>query len=264
MSFCSSDHTFAVCAYGESPYLRECLESLTNQKAPTNIIISTSTPNDYIEGLANTFGCPLFVNDGKPSISADWNRAISHVGTPLATIAHQDDIYLPEYASTIINYANRATEPLILFTDYGEIRNGDPVDDIKILKVKRKLLAPLREPSNWGSISCRRRALSLGCSICCPSVSFNLKLLRQPIFESHFKCDLDWETWERLSRLDGSFVYCDKVLMRHRIHQESETTMLIKDDTRSQEDFAMLEKFWPKPIAYLINLLYANSQKSND
>jgi len=25
------DHTFAICAYGESPYLEECIKSIKNQ-----------------------------------------------------------------------------------------------------------------------------------------------------------------------------------------------------------------------------------------
>ena len=38
-------HTFAVCAYGESPYLEECVQSLLAQKVRTRILIATSTPN---------------------------------------------------------------------------------------------------------------------------------------------------------------------------------------------------------------------------
>ena len=46
------DHTFVVCAYKESPYLEECINSLEKQKVKSNIIISTSTPNRYIEEIA--------------------------------------------------------------------------------------------------------------------------------------------------------------------------------------------------------------------
>ena len=43
-----NDHTFAICAYKESPYLEECIKSLKNQTIKSNILIATSTPNDYI------------------------------------------------------------------------------------------------------------------------------------------------------------------------------------------------------------------------
>lgn len=77
------------------------------------------------------------------------------------------------------------------------------------------------------------------------------------------KCDLDWEAWERFSRLEGSFVYSSEILMHHRIHEGSETTSLILDNTRSSEDLAMLEKFWPKRVAKAIHLLYSLSMNSN-
>ena len=77
------------------------------------------------------------------------------------------------------------------------------------------------------------------------------------------KCSLDWQTWERLSKLDGDFYYDTNILMRHRIHEESETSHLIADNTRSAEDLEMLCKFWPRPVAKIINHFYAKSQQSN-
>lgn len=41
--FSPADHTFAVCAYRESPYLDECVESLLAQTVRTNVIVATST-----------------------------------------------------------------------------------------------------------------------------------------------------------------------------------------------------------------------------
>ena len=46
------NHTFVICAYKESPYLEECIQSLMNQRIKSNVIITTSTPNVYIERLA--------------------------------------------------------------------------------------------------------------------------------------------------------------------------------------------------------------------
>ena len=45
-------HTFVICAYKESPYLEECIKSLKKQTLKSEIIISTSTPNDLIKKLA--------------------------------------------------------------------------------------------------------------------------------------------------------------------------------------------------------------------
>ena len=54
------DHTFAVCAYQESPYLEECIKSLKKQTIKSNILIATSTPNDYIKGISDKYTIPYY------------------------------------------------------------------------------------------------------------------------------------------------------------------------------------------------------------
>ena len=49
-----------------------------------------------------------------------------------------------------------------------------------------------------------------------------------------------------------------------RIHEESATTAIIHDNARVQENYIMYCKFWPKPIAKLINHFYTKSEKSNE
>ena len=262
--FTRDDHTFAVCAYGSSPYLEECLKSLQAQSVPTRVLISTSTPNEHIEHLAQEYGFPLYINEGAPGIAHDWNYAIGHCDTPLVTIAHQDDVYLPAYAETMLSMVNEEKRPLIFFTDYGELRGTAECDESRLLNVKRSLLGPLKNQANFGKRSAKRRVLSLGSAICCPSVTLCRSNLPDPVFLDNMKCDLDWEAWERFSKLEGSFVYAPEILMRHRIHEGSETTALIRDDTRTREDLVMLKKFWPAPIAHLINRVYSGSQKSNE
>ena len=73
----------------------------------------------------------------------------------------------------------------------------------------------------------------------------------------------DWEAWERLSRLKGDFLYDSTIQMGHRIHEESETSVIIGDNARSKEDYEMFCKFWPKCIAKFLSNFYAKSEKSN-
>lgn len=252
--FTSDDHTFVVCAYGESPYLGECVSSLMSQSVRSNIIISTSTPNNHIQSIANKNGLPLFINSGKPGIAHDWNCAVEHAETSLVTIAHQDDVYLPEYTKKMLECANLVSDMSIFFSDYGELRNDEPVDDTPLLNFKRFLLRGIKKKGYFASRREKHRLLSFGSPICCPSVTYNSSILPTPLFLDDMKCSLDWETWERFSRLDGSFVYSASILMRHRIHEGSETTASIKDETRSREDLEMFLKFWPKPLARILTI----------
>ena len=226
----AKDHTFVLCAYGESPYLSDCLDSLVNQSTRSNILISTSTPNSYIDRIASNYSIPVIVNEGSPSISHDWNCAIANSNTKLVTIAHQDDIYSSSYTETMLRAMKETDRPLIFFSNYGEIRNGVYEENLLILKIKRILLRKFARHGALSSVKDKRDILRFGSAICCPSVTFNLSILQTPLFMTDMKCDLDWEAWERISKIDGSFVYSPEVLMFHRIHEGSETTALIKDD----------------------------------
>lgn len=261
--FTPNDHTFALCAYGESPYLEECIKSVLGQTVKTNVLISTSTPNDHIVNLAKAYEVKLFVNEGSPSISKDWNCALAHCATPLVTVAHQDDVYLPGFSSALLQVFNDSKKPLISFSNYGELRDDKILESNKLLLIKRTLLKPLEARVFRSSIFVRRRILSFGSAICCPSVTFCTNNLPHPLFLNDMKCDLDWEAWERFSRLDGDYLYIPELLMLHRIHTESETTALIQDDTRNKEDLEMFKKFWPPFIAHLINKCYSRSMESN-
>lgn len=265
-----SDHTFVVCAYGESPYLYECVASLVAQSVKTHLVIATTTPNDWIKTVSDEFAVRLVVNDGEPGIAHDWNCALLCTETPLVTIAHQDDVYCENYAETLVALCNRSKKPLLYFTDYGEIRMGGTLgskgivtDDTRMLRIKRLMLAPLKSERRWGSVRWRRCLMSFGSPICCPSVSYYLPNLPQPIFHEGMRGDLDWDAWERISELEGDFIYVPEILMRHRIHEGSETSVLIKDDIRSREDYEMFCRFWPRPLARLLNVLYGLSLRSN-
>ena len=213
--------------------------------------------------MAEKYGVSLFVNEGEGGITQDWNFGLSKVKTKLATIAHQDDIYEPEYTSIFLKRLKGSKKPLIVFSDYGEIRNGDKTADVPMLKIKKIMMLPLRVRLFNGSRFVRRRVLSMGDPICCPSVMFAMKNLGLPIFENNYTCAEDWEAWEKISRMKGDFIYVPKPLMYHRIHEESTTTKTLEAGGRIQENYEMFCKFWPKPIARAINKVYTKSEKSN-
>ncbi|MGI5892558.1 MAG: glycosyltransferase family A protein [Bacillota bacterium] len=254
-------HTFVVLAYKESPYLESCIQSVIQQSYPSQVVIATSTPNRYIQKIANQYYLPIIVNEqAKHTIGDDFDFARTCVDSELVTIAHQDDIYEKDYAKTIVNAYKNNHDAIILFSNYFEIRNNKRVYENTNLKIKRKLLSCLR----LSSAHCKRWSISLGNSICCPAVTYHNKLISyNKIFDSNYKSNVDWFAWEKLSRLPGRFIFIDYSLMGHRVHEESTTTQIIEDNARTNEDLDMLKKFWPSSIAKLINHLYKNAEKSN-
>lgn len=263
----AEDHTFAICAYGQSEYLEECIGSLLSQKLQTNIIMCTSTPSDHLREISDKYGIKFFINTEKQfnsDIATDWNYAISCAETPVVTIAHQDDLYKSDYSKKVMDYINSAGRPLIAFTDYAELRNGEEISDIKNLNIKRIMLIPLRIRRMWSSRFVRRRILSFGSAICCPSVTYVKPNLPEQLFVPGYKVSLDWQAWERFSRIKGDFVFVNDILMVHRIHEDSETTRNISDNNRTREDFEMLCRFWPEWIAKIIDHWYRKSEEQND
>lgn len=255
------NHTFVVCAYKESEFLEECVKSLENQTVKSNIIMTTSTPNNYIKEIAQKHNIELYINDGEKGIGQDWNFGVSKTKTKYVTVAHQDDIYNSNYLEEIVNKINKDKEFIIAFGDYREIKNGEIIPLTKNLKIKKILLSKLRK--NGNKKRAKNFALKFGSAICCPCVTINTEIVGKTPYKTNLKCDLDWETWYEFSKFDYEFLYINKELMCHRIHEESETSNLIQNNVRLEEDYEMLKKFWPKPIAKIIMHFYKNAIKTN-
>ncbi len=256
------NHTFVICAYKESKYLEECIQSLKNQVVKSNIIMVTSTPNKYIQDIAKKHNLELYINNGESGIGQDWNFAVSNTKTDYVTVAHQDDTYAPNYLEEIVNKIHEGKDFIIAFGNYREWKNGEIIPLTINLKIKKILQAPLKKYRNkrWA----KKFALRFGSSICCPCVTINTKIAGKTPYITKFKCDLDWETWYEMSKKNEPFLYINKELMSHRIHEESETTNLIENNIRLEEDYEMLKKFWPTPIAKIVMHFYKKAIKTND
>ena len=258
-------HTFVVLAYKKSKYLEDCVKSVLNQKYKSNVVIATSTENDYIKMIANKYSLDVIVNSNpSKGIGYDFDFAANCVNDQLVTIAHQDDIYDYDYSYEIVNSYKNNKNALIVFTDYYEIKGTDKVYTNKNLKIKRILLTPLKMKFFSSTVFGKRLVLRFGNSICCPAVTFAKERINDnKIFASNMKCNVDWLAWERLSKKNGDFVYINQCLMGHRVHNDSTTTEIINQGIRTKEDMMMFKKFWPDWISNIINKVYKYSEKNN-
>ena len=261
------DHTFVICGYKENPYIEQTIQSLKNQTVLGNILMSTSTPNAFLQQMCDRHEIEMIVSPHPSSLGGDWNFGYDHATTPLVTLAHQDDTYdaayLERMLSTVNQYEEHNQSVSLLFSDYFEIRNDQPIKDNRILKVKRAMNAILKRPAFNKSVFVKKRVLSLGCSICCPSVTFVKPMLGDSIFDTRLKNSCDYLAWVTYASKPGSFVYIPEKLLGHRIYEESATTKNLGENIRREEDEHILCMLWPKPIARLVNTFYAKSEKSN-
>lgn len=254
------DFTFVVCAYKECPYLEESIVSLLNQTVQCNILISTSTPNEYIEKLASKYQIEVRVNSDGGQIK-DYNFAIDQADTELVMLAHQDEIISENFVQRVLEEINKEKRPIIAFTNYLEMHN-DEVDKkaSTMVKIKRIMLIPLlsrRLRSTWFG---KRLIQCMGDPITHPTVVCVKKELPQEVFREKYKAAMDWDLWERLSKQKGSFVYVKDVLLYHRMNEENQTVQLINSSNiRYENEYEILQRFWCKPIAKLIMHFYKRS-----
>lgn len=260
-----NQHTFVIPAYNESPYLELCIQNLLAQTVKSNIVITTSTPNKYILDLASKYNLPYFINEGSAKgIAADWNFALSKSITPLITIAHQDDIYLPNFTETVLNsITSKGKDVLIAFTNYQDLilseLRGFSLNHV----VKKILLFPFMLKNNIESVFLKKIVLAFGDPIGCPTVTFNLTKLKSFSFSNNYDCILDWFAWYELAAQKGSFLYINQSLLLHRIHAGSETTNSIENGKRKTEEKAMYSLIWGKHLAKLFSTAYTIGHKQN-
>lgn len=254
-------HCFVVPAYGHSPHLRDCLESLRGQLQPSAIVVCSSTPFDGIEQVAAAYGAQLVVHQPNRGIGHDWNVALEAAGSRWVTVAHQDDVYLPSFSTDVMECARCYPDASVIFTDYRELLDDQPQPVGSLLKIKKVLLEigflGRRYISRKGP---KTRLLRFGCPIPCPAVTFSPRVSGHR-FDETLKVNLDWDAWIRLAHYNGGFGYVRKVLMHHRIHPTSETSAGIRDGTRATEDREMFRKLWPAPVADILARAYARSYR---
>lgn len=249
-------HAYVVPAYGDSPYLDACLASLAAQRHPSPVIVSASKPGPRVRALADRHGVRYVEHDTETGIGRDWNKALAATNAQWVTLAHQDDVYLPEFGERVLAAARRVPEALLISTDYAELVGQDVRNWTPRLIVKRILIEVgyLGRP-RVSRAGAKRRLLRFGCPIACPAVT--LRASSVPGFDERMRTNLDWDAWLRLSGIPGSFAHIRTVLMHHRIHAGAETSEGLRSGVRAQEDLEMFSRLWPAPIARALTRLYA-------
>ena len=233
-------HTFVILAYNESDDLEECIKSVINQSVKSNVVIATSTPNDYIIDLASQYSLGVMVNKAKSNKGRDYNFAVNSFDTELITIAHQDDLYDRNYTKEILNCYNKHSGATIIFTDNYEIDNNVKVKKSKKLFWKRYFLFPLRFKFFQNKKFFKLRALRRDKYICTSSITFVKKNISKDVFPTNLKYDNDWKGLIDLAKDNTNFVYLAKKLVGYRV--------ILKEDnkTKEKEDESIQSSLYPK------------------
>lgn len=256
-------HTFAVCAYKDSPYLEMCIRSLREQQVKTDVICCTSTPSTHIKTIAAKYGVPLFIRDGKSNIREDWLFAYRKAKGRLVTIAHQDDVYRSDYTKELLRAYGKYPDLLVFASDYMTLKVSDTGMRTEcfnmVWAVKKILRFPLRLKFLSGLKPVKRSSVIFGNSLCCPSCTYHRELAGDDMFCSEYEFALDWDNLYELAGRFGRFICVEKPLIAYRVHEGATTKACIEDNRRKNDEMAMFEKMWPSWMVRLLMHFYVRA-----
>lgn len=249
-------HTFAICAYKDSPFLESCMKSLKGQTVPSDVILCTSTPSPYINRLCEKYGIPMFVRDGQSDIREDWNFAFRMAQGEYVTIAHQDDMYHSRYGRYLYESLERYGDLSLFTTAYRVVKEHRLKKFDLVALIKSLLRLPLRGTGLAHLPWVKKSTLVFGNPICCPSCTYRKSQLGENPFSSTLTFALDWEVLLGLAGREGRFVCVEKPLVYYRIHGEAATKACIGDHRRFREEMEIFGRIWPKPAVKVLMYFY--------
>ena len=250
-------HEFVVLAYGDSPYLPDCLASVCRQSG-SRVTVTTPVLSPYISDMARSHCVPVQVSQGRRGIAADWNFALDCATADLVTLAHQDDLYYPDFAQQTRALFGVAPNASLCFTDYEEIDDrGNPLARGRVLRVKhilRALAVGGREVVQ--SRAGKRGLLAFGSVVPCPSVTLNRKVIQGFPFLRRLSDQ------SGLGRMVATAPSEPPVRLQPAgadgtpAASGAETSRSKQDGRRREEDRRMFHRIWPAPIAGVLASLY--------
>ena len=257
-------HTFAICAYGKSPYLEACIRSLKAQTLSSEIICVTSTPSDWLEGLLSRHDIPLFVRTGEKGIGNDWNYGVEKAEGRFVTVTHQDDLYNRHYVEELKKAYERWPDMSVFMTDGVLIKDGKLTRGGAVEAVKKVLRLPWRFRGLCHLSAVKMSGLIFGNPVMCPSCSYGKDRISLPLFSDQYDFVLDWDCMRKRSLKGGRFVCVEKPLLYYRVHDGAATKVCIKNHKREREERQMFEKIWPRRLSGVLMRGYSLASRNYD
>jgi hypothetical protein len=93
---------------------------------------------------------------------------------------------------------------------------------------------------------------------------YNTNMLSNFRFSGNYAMNMGWDAWLRMAKMIGTFAYVFQILLQHRIHSDSATSVGLGVQARQREDLETFGRLWPKAIAAILATLYSRSYSSNE
>ena len=225
--------TIVMPVYNGARHLREAIASLL----PARLIVVDDASTDDSVSIARSCGVEIVRNERRLGLAENWNRCIELVTTPFFVLAHQDDVYEPSYAATMLALLEQHPRAFIAHCKTTPIDDDGRTIATPAARYKESLW-PKHDPYEEGAEVGLPR-LARGNFIVAPSVMFRTEAARAIGRFSPFDFVPDWEYWMRGLLAGFTIVGTHRRLVRFRRHAATATRALERTFDRYREEIAL-------------------------
>ena len=211
-------------------------QSLSDWKAT---VFDDSTSPAEVDALVADVGDPRIVaihNATPRGIGGNWNAALSATNAEFAALVHADDVLAPSYGETVLALHDNHPGTYGVFTGVRIIDASGARKRFSAPDVAKKILHPaLPEPCIVAG-DAGLRSLLRGDFIFCPTVTYRVDRLRQPVFDESLRMTLDLQSFANAILRGEQFVGTKAAHYYYRRHAASTTSTLNANASRFEEE----------------------------
>jgi len=231
--------TVLLPSYNGMPFIVEALSSFRSQRHREFVLyVVDDASSDASPDVADSLGDPrvrVIRADRNLGIPGNWNRALAQVDTPYFALAHQDDVYEPDYLDTLLALLEAHPDAFVAHCGVRAIDGRGAETFVPAERYKEVLWPPgeryaLAPPEAVAQ-------LSRGNYIVMSTVMYRTAAVRAiGPFNERFQFVADWQYWIRGALAGYSIVGTRRRLVRRRWHGGMATRRLERDLTRYREE----------------------------
>ena len=226
-------------AYGESPYLRQTLESAV-KFLPTDVpitVIEDPSQGVDLEKLVKDFPRVQYVrNSSRLGIGGNFNKSIELSSGVFTQICGSDDLFIGNPLSNFDSQNLINTEIAVIGLDIEVVNEKSRIVKTIPDQVKRALRPKLKQISIFENKKIFSN-LMLGDWLYFPAILWKTEVIKQIKFDSTFHTAMDLDIFIRLIDNKNKIAFIKNKVLGYRRHDQSASSLYAKSIGRFDEEF---------------------------
>jgi glycosyltransferase involved in cell wall biosynthesis len=224
-------------------FLRETVNSIVGQTVTGwKATVFNDSPNSAeVDALVSALNDQRFsvVNNSSPlGIGGNWNAALAAAEAEFATLVHADDVLAPTYGAAVLDLHQRYPDSYGVFTGVRIIDHDGNRKRFSAPDLAKKVLHPFLSEPCIVTGDDGLRSLLRGDFIFCPTVTYRINRLQQPVFDERLRMSLDLHSFAEAILRGERLVGTKAAHYYYRRHAASTTSSLNADSSRFTEELA--------------------------